>query len=144
MADSPVVIEARRWIGTPYRHQQSVLGVGCDCLGLLRGIWRALHGPEPEAPPPYTRDFAERTGEETLMAACDRYLWRIGAADAAPGDVVLYRMRAGAVAKHCAIISAVPLDAGAIIHAYAGRHVCETPPLRAPVAGFWRFPEALG
>ena len=29
-----------RWIGTPYRHQASLKGVGCDCLGLVRGVWR--------------------------------------------------------------------------------------------------------
>ncbi|KAB2949447.1 MAG: hypothetical protein F9K19_23780, partial [Rhizobiaceae bacterium] len=38
------------WIGTPYRHQASRKGVGCDCLGLVRGIWRELYGSEPEAP----------------------------------------------------------------------------------------------
>ncbi|MGG2476222.1 peptidase P60, partial [Rhizobium sp. BR5] len=25
---------AQGWIGTPYRHQASLQGVGCDCLGL--------------------------------------------------------------------------------------------------------------
>ena len=35
-----IVAEARAWIGTPYRHQASLKGIGCDCLGLLRGIWR--------------------------------------------------------------------------------------------------------
>ena len=37
-----IVAEARAWIGTRYRHQASVKGVGCDCLGLVRGVWRAL------------------------------------------------------------------------------------------------------
>ncbi|MFZ1680734.1 MAG: peptidase P60, partial [Rhizobiaceae bacterium] len=32
-----VVAEAERWIGTPYRHQGSTRGVGCDCLGLVLG-----------------------------------------------------------------------------------------------------------
>ena len=39
--DAAILAECRAWIGTPYRHQASVKGVGCDCLGLLRGIWRA-------------------------------------------------------------------------------------------------------
>jgi NlpC/P60 family putative phage cell wall peptidase len=47
-----VVAEAMDWIGTPYRHQASRKGVGCDCLGLVRGVWRALYGREPEAPGP--------------------------------------------------------------------------------------------
>ena len=43
-----VVLAARAWIGTPYLHQASVKGAGCDCLGLLRGVWRELRGEEPE------------------------------------------------------------------------------------------------
>ena len=42
-----IVGAARGWIGTPYRHQASLKGVGCDCLGLLRGVWRELKGEEP-------------------------------------------------------------------------------------------------
>ena len=46
---------ARGWLGTPYRHQGSLKGVGCDCLGLVRGIWRELYGEEPETPGAYAR-----------------------------------------------------------------------------------------
>ncbi len=61
-----IVAEAWSWIGTPYRHQASLKGVGCDCLGLIRGVWRALYGPEPEALIAYTPDWAEAQGAETL------------------------------------------------------------------------------
>src|SRR5688572_25297534 len=54
-----IVAAARDWIGTPYRHQASLKGVGCDCLGLVRGVWREHYGAEPEAPPPYRADWAE-------------------------------------------------------------------------------------
>jgi NlpC/P60 family putative phage cell wall peptidase len=37
-----IVAETRAWLGTPYRHQASLKGVGCDCLGLVRGVWRAI------------------------------------------------------------------------------------------------------
>ena len=66
-ARNRIVCEARRWIGTPYRHQASLKGVGCDCLGLVRGVWRAGYGAEPEAAPAYTADWAEATGEERLL-----------------------------------------------------------------------------
>ena len=36
-----ILTEARDWIGTPYQHQASLKGAGCDCLGLVRGVWRA-------------------------------------------------------------------------------------------------------
>jgi len=35
---NPVVMEARRWLNTPYKHQASEIGIGTDCLGLIRGI----------------------------------------------------------------------------------------------------------
>jgi NlpC/P60 family putative phage cell wall peptidase len=54
-----IACEARRWIGTPYRHQASLHGVGCDCLGLVRGVWRAFYGDEPEVTPAYASDWAE-------------------------------------------------------------------------------------
>lgn len=53
---TPVVIAARRWIGTPYVHQAALRGAGADCLGLVRGVWREVLGEEPEPVPPYTPD----------------------------------------------------------------------------------------
>ena len=63
-----IVAEARAWIGTPYRHQASLKGVGCDCLGLVRGVWRAVIGDEPERAPAYSRDWAEASGERNAGA----------------------------------------------------------------------------
>jgi hypothetical protein len=37
-----VVREARSWIGTPYRHQASLKGVGCDVLAAPFGEWIKL------------------------------------------------------------------------------------------------------
>jgi NlpC/P60 family putative phage cell wall peptidase len=72
-ADS-VVAEARSWIGTPYQHQASLKGVGCDCLGLVRGVWRATIGAEPEPMPPYAPDWAEAASGEPLVEAALRHL----------------------------------------------------------------------
>ena len=47
-----IVAEALAWLGTPYRHQGARKGVGCDCLGLVRGVWRAVYGDNPEEPGP--------------------------------------------------------------------------------------------
>lgn len=68
-----VVAAARGWIGTPYRHQASRRGVGCDCLGLVRGVWREIYGQEPEAPGPYQPDWGERAGEDRLLTAAIRH-----------------------------------------------------------------------
>ena len=135
-----VVAEARAWIGTPYHHQASLRGVGCDCLGLLRGIWRAVYGAEPEAPPSYTPTWAEDRGEETLRDAARRHLVEIPLAATAPGDVWLFRWRPTLTAKHCGVISAP----GRLIHAYDGHAVTESwipDPWRRRAAFAFRFPE---
>lgn len=99
------VAEARLWLGTPYIHQASCRGAGTDCLGLLRGVWRALYGAEPEAVPAYTSDWAETGGDEVLLAAGRRLLIPKPVGDEAAGDVILSRMRAGHVAKHLGLQS---------------------------------------
>ena len=122
-----ILAEARGWIGTPYRHQASVRGEGADCLGLLRGVWRALIGPEPAGVAPYTPDWAERLGEERLLEAARIHLVEIAIGAAREGDVLLFRMATGVPAKHCAILSgANGATPGRIIHAYWGRSVTET------------------
>ena len=138
-----VVDEARRWIGTPYVHQASCLGAGADCLGLVRGVWRAVVGAEPEAAGPYSADWAEATGEERLLAAAGRHLVRLPLDDAGPGDVLLFRMRDGAAAKHVGILATEGLNPGRIIHAYSRHAVAETSLTDAwvrRIAGAFRFP----
>lgn len=135
-----IVAEARSWIGTPYHHQASVKGVGCDCLGLLRGVWRAWLGPEPEAMPAYSRDWTEARGEETLLAAAGRHLERIPTPDAEAGDVLVFRLRPEAVAKHAGILVA----ATRFVHAQERVGTVEvslSPWWRRRIAGVFRFPE---
>lgn len=49
---------AQSWIGTPYRHQASRRGVGCDCLGLVIGVWGELYGERIAARRTYSPDWA--------------------------------------------------------------------------------------
>lgn len=101
-----VVAIARRWLSTPYHDQASRRGVGCDCLGLIRGVWRELLGPESLPVPAYSRDWGETGRDEVLAEAANRVLIRIGLDQAGPGAVVLFRMRSGAIVKHCGILTA--------------------------------------
>lgn len=110
---SPVVAEARRWIGTPYVDQQSLCGVGCDCLGLVRGVWREVVGPEPTAVPPYSRDWGETGSVEVMMDGALRWMLPTPLEAAQAGCVVLFRMRSWAIAKHCGILT----GEGTMIHA---------------------------
>lgn len=141
---SRIVAEARRWIGTRYVHQASVRGSGTDCLGLVRGVWRAVHGAEPEVVPSYSRDWAEPQGREVLLAAALRHFRPVSGSRAfAPGELLLFRMRQGAIAKHLGIVGTVG-ERISFIHAYSGHGVVETslsaPWARRIVARF-DFPE---
>jgi NlpC/P60 family putative phage cell wall peptidase len=136
--------EARSWIGTPYCHQASVKEAGADCLGLLRGVWRSAVGGEPEQPPPYSSDWSEASGDERLLAAAMRHLLPIDPEQAGIGDVLLFRMRAAAPAKHVGLLVSEAVDQGRIIHAYSGHGVCEThltASWRRKLAASFRFPE---
>ncbi len=106
METEAIVAAARSWIGTPYLHQASVKGVGCDCLGLLRGVWRELRGAERDLQQSSSPDWAEATGEETLYKALSRHLREIPRAALAPGDIALFRMMPNSPAKHCGIVAA--------------------------------------
>ncbi len=134
-----IIAETRSWIGTPYRHQASLKGVGCDCLGLVRGVWRALIGEEPERAPPYAPDWAEASGAESLAQAAARHLIAVPLDGFAPGDVLLFRWRAKLPAKHAAIVTAQDL----MVHAHDGAAVAEVtiaPWWRRRLAYAFRFP----
>ncbi|MCA0940639.1 NlpC/P60 family protein [Salipiger pacificus] len=142
MSGTRIVAAARGWIGTPYLHQASVKGAGCDCLGLLRGVWREVIGAEPEVVPPYSRDWSEPQGDEALLRAALRHLHPKPLDNAAPGDVLLFRMREGAVAKHLGIEAQAGFGAR-FIHAYSGHGVIESAlsaPWRRRLAARFAFP----
>ena len=138
-----IVDTARGWLGTPYVHQQSVRGAGCDCLGLLRGVWRELQGAEPERIPAYSMDWSEPQGDEALWRAARRHLTPKPLTEAAPGDVLLFRMREGSVAKHVGVQAQIG-TAPSFIHAYSGHGVVESAlsaPWRRRIVARFEFPK---
>ncbi|WP_054304647.1 NlpC/P60 family protein [Gemmobacter sp. LW-1] len=138
-----IVAEARLWIGTPYLHQCATRGAGTDCLGLIRGVWRVLVGPEPTEVPPYTQDWAEPSGEEALLAAGAQFLIPRPLTELASGDVILFRMREGSVAKHLGILTEVGRRES-FVHAYTAHGVIESPlsaPWKRRIAARFAFPD---
>ncbi len=124
MMIKPSIIDlARGWLGTPYQHQASLKGVGCDCLGLVRGIWREALGAEPEVPPAYAPDWAEAGLEETLADAGRRHLIEIPPLVFEAGDVLLFRWKPHLPAKHAGIAT----SRSTMIHAQEGVAVSEVP-----------------
>lgn len=139
MTAGDVVAAAHGFLGTPYRHQASLAGAGCDCLGLLRGVWRALYGAEPMAMPAYRADMRDPANAGALRRAAEMLL----VAESGPlaaGQVVLFRLGDVAEAKHCGIL----VSDQRFIHAQERLGVVEanlTEAWARRVSARFRFPE---
>ncbi|WP_417407836.1 NlpC/P60 family protein [Hoeflea sp.] len=137
-----IVAAARSWIGTPYRHQGSRKGVGCDCLGLVRGVWAEVTGHEAQQPGAYAPDWAERSGRDRLIIAAREHCGQaVPLPEAGAGDIVLFRWHTGASAKHAGILT----DPDHFIHAYEAVGVIESvlvPSWRRRIAAVHRIPLA--
>jgi NlpC/P60 family putative phage cell wall peptidase len=134
-----IIATARDWLGTPYHHGASLKGVGCDCLGLIRGVWRELYGTEPEAPGPYTGDWTETTGVEAMLLAARRHMAERPVDRMESGDVLIFRLAPGRIAKHAGFVA----PDGRMIHAQEGVPVAEVslgPWWRRRIAGVFSLP----
>jgi len=103
---------ALSWAGTPYRHQASLLGVGCDCLGLIRGVWRTLYGFEPALTPPYPQFGRDKQSASLLLDAAQKFFIPCDN-KAAAGRLILFQLHQTIPPRHCGII----LDEKTFIHA---------------------------
>ena len=121
-----VVAAARSWIGTPYHHQQSVKGLGVDCLGLVRGVWREACGDEVEPVPNYSSSW-KRGGEDVLLAALHRHLTCMPGIEA--GRVLAFRYRPNQPVSHLAVAT----TKRSMVHAYHGRGALEV-----TISDYWR------
>lgn len=116
-----VLCAARGWIGTPYHHQASCRGIGTDCLGVIRGVYRELLGSEPQLLPAYSRDWAEVDGREPMLEAARLHLCEVPLEAMLPGDVILFRMSRTGAAKHAGVLA----GRDTFIHAMERRPVSE-------------------
>jgi NlpC/P60 family putative phage cell wall peptidase len=143
ISGADVVQEARRWVGTPYRHQAAVMGAGCDCIGLVRGVAECL-GIMP------VKDWTvigaySRTPSPSRMGAQMRR-WLLPVTSPESGDIAWIEWREG-MPMHLAILADGPAGPS-LIHSYetVGRVVehsfsGEWP---ARVQSWWRIPAVKG
>ncbi|MBL4757036.1 MAG: C40 family peptidase [Rhizobiales bacterium] len=124
-----IIATARHWIGTPYCHGASIQGVGCDCLGLIRGLYCDFFGGLPGTLPPYGTDWAEASRADLLAHGLQTYLEQKPIADAEVGDILLFRLKPDGFARHAAILS----SPDQMIHAWERSPVCEV-----SLGRFWR------
>ena len=109
----------REWLGTPYHHQESQKGIGCDCLGLILGVRREVYNVgDPEPVPNYSPSWGDHRTDDPLLNFGEKYFLKVK--EPKIGDILLFRMRPNIAVKHCAILS----DKG-IIHSYSNHVVRE-------------------
>jgi len=137
-----IVRVARSWLGTPYLHQASAKGIGCDCLGLIRGVWRETLGGEPQHIPAYASTWADPDQSERLLNSTRKHFEELPVAHMQPGHLLVFRMRRNSAAKHMGILT-TPTS---FVHAYQGNGVVEnslTSFWQKSVAGVFEFPVVI-
>lgn len=118
MTGDDIVAAARTWIDTPFHDQARVKGVGCDCIGLIRGVASEL-GIEFEGPHNYSRVPNPSLLWSAISDNAD-LVAQVGLDERKPGDVLLFKVRRDP--QHFAFMS----GEDTMIHAYDGARVCET------------------
>jgi cell wall-associated NlpC family hydrolase len=107
-----VLDAARKWIGTPFKHQGRLLGVGADCAGIVIGTAHALGISD--------FDFLEYNvcpNPELMGLLLDQNLISIPKEEAKSGDLLW--LRVGKKPRHLAIKT----DVG-ILHSFANVGRC--------------------
>jgi NlpC/P60 family putative phage cell wall peptidase len=125
-----VVVEARRWIATPYHHRASLIGVGVDCAQLVLQAFAAAELIDHFEPGSYSPDWHLHRSEEKYLEVVERYASLVDSSEVAindrgedfrveDGDILMWRV--GRTFSHSAIVSSWPF----IIHAYLPSRIVE-------------------
>ena len=139
MEISILIAEARSWLGTPWHHQASVRGVGCDCAGLVRGVGNALglmNCCEGASGAEEFEGYGRRPEPKRMLRALDRFMDRRLPGQIYPGDVLLLRFDRDP--QHLAILT----DENSMVHALIKNGVVEhrlSADWRARVVAAWSY-----
>lgn len=140
-----IVQEARRWVGTPYAHQAALLGVGCDCVGLIRGVGFACDV-LPQRPEEWKlfNAYGRLPSPKRMAEGMRTFLIPVGTGAEQPGDIAWLAWRAD-LPMHLAIL-AESNGRPTLIHSYSdvGRVVEHglSQQWSDRVVSWWRYPGA--
>ncbi len=135
-----LVAVARGWVGTPFHHQAAVKGVGCDCIGLIRGVAAELGLSQGTFDDKRYQGYSRTPNSRLLLRGLGESLTPVrgGIQVTLPGDILLFRI--DAAPQHLAFKT----DVG-MLHAYASkRRVVEhmiDGDWRRRFHGAWRLPD---
>jgi cell wall-associated NlpC family hydrolase len=131
-----LVAEARRWLGTPFRHQGRIRGEGVDCIGLVLEPARALGLTDYR-----TGAYSRLPDAGAMREELARHLITVARADVRPGDILL--LAAPLSPCHLALVGELA-DTLTMIHASGpiGRVVEHgiDPAWDGRIRGVYRFP----
>lgn len=133
-----IVQAAEGWLGTPYHHQAALKGVGADCIGFIRGVRAELLGFDVDYRPRYSPAWGEVDRDELLLKAAHDYFVPVDYDGWKAGDLLVFRVKFSASAKHCGIAC----DAENMLHAVSKRAVIKTTigAWSSRIAGVFKFP----
>lgn len=121
MQAQEIVTLARSWIGTPYHNMAATKGKGCDCLGLLRGVYAEITGEfiQPASYP--SRPPRSALGREAMLDAARCHLTEVPVDTRGPGVVLIFRVHPKLAAHHCGIMTTET----EMVHSHSGRATYE-------------------
>jgi len=111
-----VIRAAREWYGTPFHNNQALKGAGCDCLGLIIGVYSELGIRRGVEIPKYTAQHHLHQKDELYLSGFQKYLTEV--TEPGPGDLALFKF--GKCYSHAGIVVRWPIE---MIHSYATRGV---------------------
>jgi len=109
------VAEARTWLGTPFKHQGCLKCVGCDCIGLVKGVGIALGLVNFDPSSDLAKSFANysmQPDSQRMREGLAIWLVPVPVQDATLADILF--MAWGREPQHVALVT----DRG-IIHSYS-------------------------
>lgn len=128
-----IVAEASTWIGTPFQHAQHCKRKGCDCIGLIIGVFQQLGCLAPDyIAPRYSQQWHAHKNEELLMRYALDAGFTVKNADPEPGDVLIFKY--GRVCSH----SGIYMGNDSFVHAYFALHRVVQQPLRGELKDKFR------
>lgn len=120
-----ILAAARDWIGTPHVFGASLRGVGCDCVGLARGVWAEATGLPLPSTGPIAPDWHLEKGAGAILRAARPFTDAVQRDDMRPGDFALFRTGAHRGPQHLGVLSET-IGALRMIHCVDRMGVVET------------------